>query len=283
MLAAWGSFWQKVLRRTPLRRYANGEIWMKYRLWLHFLQLQPGYNGLILDVGCGRGALAIWLAQQFPAATVIGLDVKRESLAAARASQQAQGVTNVHFLQGSLLNLPFAAEAFPRAISTQVWEHLPPPINQTMLVEVHRVLGPDGLFVLNVPGAGFLRYRFPLYRLISWLRPSLKTVNTTLKAYWSQGTYDAWGLHGHMQAGFYPWDVYRHAPWGLSAVQYRYVMKFFGAMWFELSSITRKARTLLLPVSFLLFWLDDWLPLPGLDLSIQFRKIDEVPEHVRKA
>jgi SAM-dependent methyltransferase len=282
MLNIWNSFWQKVLHRTPFRAYSNGEIWMKYRTWLSFLQLEADYNGLIFDIGCGRGGLAIWLARHFPKATVIGLDVKAESLAAAQASKIQHGLNNIHFLQGSIQNFPFASNTFPKAISTQVWEHLPPPLNRIVLEEAYRVLKPQGSLVINIPGAGFLSYRFPIYRLVSRLRPSTKTANKTLKAYWSQGTYDGWGLHDHVQIGFYPWDVYRHAPWGLSAIRYRYVMKFFGAMWFEFTSLDRKFRTVLLPLSFLLFWLDDWLPVPGLDLSILMRKIDEVPEHVLK-
>ena len=131
----WANFWGGLRDRTPLSPYSHGEVWMKHRTWVHYLQLEHSYSGIILDLGCGPGWLCLWLARRFPDSTVIGIDVQDEAIQQALQNRQKADVENVHFLVGSVVNLPFAGSSFPKAISTQVWEHLPPPRDRLLLEE----------------------------------------------------------------------------------------------------------------------------------------------------
>ncbi len=65
--------------------------------------------GRVLDVGCGEGADAIWLAHQ--GWTVTALDVSTVALDRARAHAAAAGV-DVQFVHSGLLDADFAAGSF---------------------------------------------------------------------------------------------------------------------------------------------------------------------------
>jgi SAM-dependent methyltransferase len=60
----------------------------------------------ILDVGCGTGHAANLLAQAFPLAEVVGVDLGADAVAAGLAEATAMGLTNVRFEQLDALALP---------------------------------------------------------------------------------------------------------------------------------------------------------------------------------
>lgn len=55
----------------------------------------PAPSGDLLDLGCGYGPIALWLAVQRPAATVWAVDVNDRALHLVRANAAAARVTNV--------------------------------------------------------------------------------------------------------------------------------------------------------------------------------------------
>jgi ubiquinone/menaquinone biosynthesis C-methylase UbiE len=55
-------------------------------------QLQP--DMLVLDCGCDTATITIGLAEALPAGTVIGIDVAKDSLAAARRYASVMGRQN---------------------------------------------------------------------------------------------------------------------------------------------------------------------------------------------
>jgi release factor glutamine methyltransferase len=61
----------------------------------------------ILDVGTGSGAIAVALAHELPAATVVAMDVSTEALAVAAENARSNGVEGrVRFLQADMGVLP---------------------------------------------------------------------------------------------------------------------------------------------------------------------------------
>jgi SAM-dependent methyltransferase len=106
----------------PLVREAMGEV-----------------RGLsVLDLGCGTGRHALWLAAA--GATVTAADFSEGMLEEARRKEGAESVRwLVHDLDAPL---PFPAEAFDRVVSGLVLEHLRDPGG--FFVEVHRVLRAGG-------------------------------------------------------------------------------------------------------------------------------------------
>jgi SAM-dependent methyltransferase len=87
----------------------------------------------VLDVGCGTGTLAAWLAEH-AVAKVWGVDVSREMLAVART----KGVT---VREASAESLPFKDGWFERVVMTLVVHHLNRP---RAFAEASRVLGAEG-------------------------------------------------------------------------------------------------------------------------------------------
>ncbi len=56
-----------------------------------------------IDMGTGSGAIAISFALRFPTATIYASDISPRALAVAKRNADLHGVTNIQFLEGSLL------------------------------------------------------------------------------------------------------------------------------------------------------------------------------------
>ena len=72
--------------------------------------LRPGLR--LLDVGCGPGSITRGLAKRVAPGEAIGLDLSRETLAAAREDAAARGLDNLRYEEGSVYELPFAEASF---------------------------------------------------------------------------------------------------------------------------------------------------------------------------
>lgn len=106
----------------------------------------------VLDVGCGTGRHALWLAAG--GARVTAVDFSEGMLAEAR---QKPGAEAVRFVVHDLhRTLPFAEGSFDRAVSGLVLEHLHDL--RAFFAELHRVLRPGGRAVISaMHPAMFLR------------------------------------------------------------------------------------------------------------------------------
>lgn len=105
-----------------------------------------------LDLGCGTGRHAIWLAQE--GAEVTAVDFSEGMLAEAR---EKQGSDRIEYVQHDLHQpLPFDAGKFDVLVSGLVLEHIHDL--RAFFAECHRVLKPDGRIVVSaMHPAMFLR------------------------------------------------------------------------------------------------------------------------------
>jgi ubiquinone/menaquinone biosynthesis C-methylase UbiE len=110
--------------------------------------LRPGEG--VLDVACGTGVVARVAAARVGAAgRVAALDVNRGMLQVARSLPTVPGAS-IDWHEGSVLALPFPADAFDVVLcqlGLQFFPHRP-----TALGEIRRVLVPGGRLALNVFG-----------------------------------------------------------------------------------------------------------------------------------
>jgi SAM-dependent methyltransferase len=90
--------------------------------WIAPLTPADFEDRIVLDAGCGKGR-HIFLAAQFKARTVVGVDL---SNAVEAAYQNTRELPNVHVIQADILHLPFA-QPFDLAYSIGVLHHLPVP------------------------------------------------------------------------------------------------------------------------------------------------------------
>jgi SAM-dependent methyltransferase len=81
----------------------------------------------ILIAGCGTGQHAIWVAQVFPNAKVLAIDVSRVSLAYARRRTRELGLNNIEYAQADILELATIGRAFDRIEAVGVLHHLAEP------------------------------------------------------------------------------------------------------------------------------------------------------------
>ncbi|HVM18171.1 MAG TPA: class I SAM-dependent methyltransferase [Gaiellaceae bacterium] len=107
----------------------------------------PGAD--VLEVGCGTGLLAIYLARA--GRRVTGADVSRVALA--EAARHADGHVRLVHLDG--VALPFDTESFDLVYTVEVLEHLHERDAEPHLRECFRVVRPGGALWLLTPNARF--------------------------------------------------------------------------------------------------------------------------------
>ncbi len=99
-------------------------------------------GSVALEAGCGVGAQTVTLAQRSPGARFTSVDVSADSLAEAKRTTEAAGLTNVQFQQEDIFALPFASESFDHVFVCFVLEHLSRPVEA--LAILNRLLRPGG-------------------------------------------------------------------------------------------------------------------------------------------
>ncbi len=125
----------------------EGDYWWfvgRRRLVLELLNEYP-IEGLILDAGCGTGAM---LCDLSTLGTAVGLDIEFQALRYARQRG------DFPLLQARLERLPFPNETFSLVTALDVLEHLPDEM--PALHEIERVLKPQGLVVFTAPAYQWL-------------------------------------------------------------------------------------------------------------------------------
>jgi ubiquinone/menaquinone biosynthesis C-methylase UbiE len=101
----------------------------------------------VLEVGCGRGAGACLLLEQFQPALLHALDLDRKMI------RQAHGYLNpvqrqkISLLVGDACTLPYAGESLDAVFGFGVLHHLPDW--RAGLAEIVRVLKPGGIYFLE--------------------------------------------------------------------------------------------------------------------------------------
>src|SRR5713226_402172 len=110
----------------------------------------------LLDVGCGPGSITRGLAERVAPGEVVGLDLSRETLAAARGDAAARGLVNLHYQEGSVYDLPFPDASFDVAYAHQVLQHLRE--RGAALREMLRVVRPGGLVAVRDVDWGTVAY-----------------------------------------------------------------------------------------------------------------------------
>jgi 2-polyprenyl-3-methyl-5-hydroxy-6-metoxy-1,4-benzoquinol methylase len=114
--------------------------------------------GHVLDLGCGRGELAIHLAQQGHRVTAIDYSEAAIALAQSNSPQFADPIT-YHCADVNAIDLPLGH--YDLVIATDLIEHLNPAEVATLYDRVNRWLKPDGLFILHsFPNRWYYNYHY---------------------------------------------------------------------------------------------------------------------------
>ena len=115
-----------------------------------------GDSDRVLEIGCGSGVGAVFLAQK--CSHVTGIDVKKVEIEEAKKIKRRN---NVAFLQKDFFDLP-AVGKWDAIIAMDVIEHLQPKILKKFLKKTRQHLTPKGLVFLGTPSKASWPLQGPL-------------------------------------------------------------------------------------------------------------------------
>jgi ubiquinone/menaquinone biosynthesis C-methylase UbiE len=114
--------------------------WMK-----RHMPLAPG--GVFLEVGCGRGAGAGIIAEEFSPGRLFAMDLDPKMIKRAFRYLGPEMRPGISFFSADALNLPHPDGVFDAVFGFGVLHHVPDW--QSALDEIHRVLKPGGIYFLE--------------------------------------------------------------------------------------------------------------------------------------
>ncbi|MGK4007980.1 methyltransferase domain-containing protein [Sorangium sp. So ce1036] len=142
-MSANAKFWDNVAEKYAAMPVKNVTAFERKKA-ITREHLRP--SSMVLEIGCGTGSLA--LAMSPFAGHIHAMDVSAEMLRIADQKKQAQGVTNVTFLQGTLDGpAPYEPEHFDSAWAYSIL-HLVPDRRRT-LKTIFDLLKPGGSFIAS--------------------------------------------------------------------------------------------------------------------------------------
>ena len=111
------------------------------------LDLKPGAR--VLDIGCGWGSLALFLAQRFDA-RVTGITLSEEQLKVAQRRAQERGLSKQ--VEFRLEDYRDTRGEYDAIVSVGMFEHVGRPQYRNFFQQVHDLLAPDGTALLHTIG-----------------------------------------------------------------------------------------------------------------------------------
>ncbi|ALP64485.1 SAM-dependent methyltransferase [Paraburkholderia caribensis] len=125
----------------------------------------------ILDLGCGWGALALWLAGHYPHARIVALSNSRSQREFIEARAASAGITNLRVVTGNVAQFDFEDELragyFDRVLSVEMFEHMK---NYGLLLErVARWMRSDGKLFVHMFAHRTLAYHFQTRDATDWM------------------------------------------------------------------------------------------------------------------
>jgi 2-polyprenyl-3-methyl-5-hydroxy-6-metoxy-1,4-benzoquinol methylase len=104
----------------------------------------------VLEVGCGRGGFAVWLAQQSSGPPdLVATDLSKTAIQKARHFALQRGQESIAWQVGSVQQLPHRDKSFDTVICAETIEHVPDPARA--MRELARTLKRGGRLFLTTP------------------------------------------------------------------------------------------------------------------------------------
>jgi cyclopropane-fatty-acyl-phospholipid synthase len=101
----------------------------------------------ILELGCGWGSLALWMARQFPNSEITAVSNSRTQREYIEAEAAARGLKNLHVTMADM-NVFAPDRQFDRIVSVEMFEHM---MNwRDLMTRVRSWLKPGGRFFMHI-------------------------------------------------------------------------------------------------------------------------------------
>ncbi|WP_087753497.1 SAM-dependent methyltransferase [Paraburkholderia caledonica] len=123
----------------------------------------------ILDLGCGWGALSLWLAQRYPRARIVGLSNSHGQRAFIERRATERGLSNLRVMTGDVTTFEFASgdAGFDRVVSVEMFEHMKD--YGLLLAKIARWLRDDGQLFVHIFAHRLLAYSFDVRDGSDWM------------------------------------------------------------------------------------------------------------------
>lgn len=101
----------------------------------------------ILELGCGWGSLALWMARQFPHSQITAVSNSNSQREYIEAEANRRGLKNLRVITSDM-NVFDAEQKFDRIVSVEMFEHM---MNwRELMTRVRTWLKPDGRFFMHI-------------------------------------------------------------------------------------------------------------------------------------
>lgn len=170
-----GVHYGKLFKEFTMRQYIEAKDLLEIRLSRNHVSFNDWSTASVLDQGCGGGRYTVAL-KLLGAQHATGLDISEIGIADAKLKSQQLGISNVDFIHGSVLDMPFNDESFDIVYSNGVLHHTSDW--EKGIQEQLRVMKPGGMgwqYLIEAPGGIF-------WDKIEILRAILRKVNKNFAA-----------------------------------------------------------------------------------------------------
>ena len=138
-------------------------------LYAERAQIEDGQT--ILDLGCGWGSLALWLAERYPRTQIVALSNSRGQREFIEARAASAGITNLRVITGNVVQFEFEQALrtgyFDRVLSVEMFEHMK---NYGLLLErIARWMRPDGKLFVHLFAHRTMAWHFQTRDATDWM------------------------------------------------------------------------------------------------------------------
>jgi tRNA (guanine-N7-)-methyltransferase len=123
-------------------------------------------NPIVLELGCGKGAYALALAEKFPHLNIIGIDKKGDRLWHGANNAQLKNLPNVRFMRLAIEKIP---DYFEQSEVSEIWITFPDPfprrgeakkrlVSPQMLARYQLIVRPEGTIHLKTDNTPLFEY-----------------------------------------------------------------------------------------------------------------------------
>jgi len=157
---------QKEFYERCLRKYSKKNKSKHYRVKLEnsIELLNPQKDDIILDAGCGIGAITIELLKY--GCKVEPIDYSDEGIKSFYALMKMKGIKNAKAQKASITDIPFSDKSFTKIICSDVIEHLHYEDTIQAIKEFYRVLRKGGHLAIYTPSR---------IHIAEYIRPKIKS------------------------------------------------------------------------------------------------------------
>lgn len=135
------------------------------RITAHRAQLADGQA--ILELGCGWGALSLWMAERYPSAQITALSNSHAQRRAIEQQMLLRGLTNLRVVTSDMNHFEVERASFDRVVSVEMFEHMR---NYNRLLErIARWLRPSGKLFVHLFCHRQACYPFESQGALNWM------------------------------------------------------------------------------------------------------------------